>query len=226
MNKKIKFTIQIILLTFPWYFRRIFLNLLLNFNIHKSARIGASIILSEKLTMKKFTKINHFTFCQSIDELILEDYSKIGTFNYITGYPTSLNKHFKHIRKRKCVLRIETHSSITSRHFLDCTAGINIGKFTTIAGIRSYILTHSLDLFKCRQDAKPINIGDYCFIGTNCEILPGSNIPNFSILGAKSLFNKKYDKPFYLYGGVPAKIIKKLDKKNVAYFNRKIGAVI
>ncbi len=111
--------------------------------------------------------------------MILDEYATLGSLIYISGYPTSLSDHFNHIENRKCQLYIGRHSAITSRHFIDCTAGIKIGKYTTIAGIRTQILTHSIDLVKNRQDARPIEIGDYCFIGTNCVILPG---PSFQTI--------------------------------------------
>jgi acetyltransferase-like isoleucine patch superfamily enzyme len=210
---------------FPWYVRRKLMCSILNFKIHKNSKIGLAIILSEKLEMDQFSRIGNFTICNSIDLLKLFENSKIGTFNYITGYSTRLNDHFSHVENRKCELILEEHSAITSRHFLDCTAGILIGKFSTVAGIRSQFLTHSIDLFENRQNAKSIEIGSFAFIGTNCVILPGSSLPSYTILGAKSLLNKKLVEEKCLYGGVPAIKIKELDLNKIDYFTRSVGFV-
>jgi len=136
-----------------------------------------------------------------------------------------LKDSFAHIINRKCEIIIEPHSAITSRHFIDCTAGIYFGSNTTFAGIRSQILTHSIDLTLNRQHAEPIFIGKNCFIGTNCVFLPGSKLPDYTILGAKSLLNKAFEESDCLYGGVPAKRLKALNRSKIAYFNRVKGYV-
>lgn len=225
MKKIVSIFMQLIFMAFPWYLRRYLLFKILGFEISKSASIGLSIILSEKVIMAPCSRIGNFTFCNSIDLLNIDEHSKIGNINYITGYPSSLKKFFRHVANRKCELNVGKHSAITSRHFIDCTAGVNIGDFTIIGGIRSQILSHSIDLFLNRQDAIPVEIGNFCFVGTNCCILPGSKLPDYSILGANALLNKKFNKTNYLYGGVPAKRIKNMPREEIAYFSRIKGFV-
>src|SRR4029077_7348048 len=99
---------------------------------------------------------------------------------------------------------------------------VAIGAFTTLAGYRSQVLTHSIDLVDSRQDARPITIGSYCFVGTNCVILGGSCLPDFSVLSAMSLLNHKMTERFCLYGGVPARAIKGLPD-TLGYFKRTSG---
>ncbi len=212
-------------MSFPWFLRRKILNYFFTFNIHPSAKIGLSIILARKFVMFNNSKIGNFSICNAIDFLFLERNSSIGNFIYITGYSTRLNNHFKHIKNRKCELLIGQHSALTSRHFLDCTAGIYIGNFSTLAGIRSQIFTHSLDLKSNRQDAASIRIGHYCFIGSNVTILPDSNLPNYSILAANSLLSGHFKDDRTMYGGLPAKKIKRLNKFDFKYFDRKVGFV-
>jgi hypothetical protein len=50
--------------------------------------------------------------------------------------------------------------------------------------------SHSIDLHECRQSSKPFAIGEYCFVGTGCVILAGSELPDYSVLGASSLLNR------------------------------------
>lgn len=88
------------------------------------------------------------------------------------------------------------HSAITNRHLIDCTDRVTLGRFTTFAGFRSQILAHSIDLAECRQSARPVTIGDYCFVGTDCVLLGGSALPDCSVLAAKSLLNKPQSEPY------------------------------
>jgi acetyltransferase-like isoleucine patch superfamily enzyme len=85
-------------------------------------------------------------------------------------------------------------------------------------------MTHEIDLTMGRQTSRPIEIGRYCFIGTDCVVLGGSRLPDYSVLGAKSLLNKRFDETHWLYAGVPCQPIKRLEK-SAEYFNRVTGVV-
>jgi acetyltransferase-like isoleucine patch superfamily enzyme len=225
MIKFLKVSIQIFLFIFPWGIRRILLNKLFSYDLDKNAYIGFSIVLADKVKMDSNSKILHFNFCNGISLLSLSQNSTIGTFNYITGFPNIKSLHFNHLQNRKCHLVLEEHSAITSRHFIDCTTGVFIGKFTTIAGIRSQIFTHSINLKRNIQDGKSVYIGDYCFVGTRVVVLPGSILPNFSILGAASLLNKQFSDEYVLYAGNPSTMQKKLKPQDYLYFSRESGFV-
>jgi len=70
-----------------------------------------------------------------------------------------------------------------------------------------------------------VRIGDYCFVGTNSVLLGGSALPDFCVLGAKSLLNKTFTETYQLYGGVPARPIQKLSP-DCKYFQRTKGFVV
>jgi acetyltransferase-like isoleucine patch superfamily enzyme len=76
-----------------------------------------------------------------------------------------------------------------------------------------------------KQACYPIIIGDYTFVGTNVVVLGGSTLPDYTILGAKSLLNKSYNEEWKLYAGVPARPIAKVPK-TAQYFSRTEGFVI
>ena len=58
---------------------------------------------------------------------------------------------------------------------------------------------------------KPITVGEDCWFGGNCIVLPGVTIGNGVTIGAGSVVTK--DVPDYVVvAGNPAKIIKKLDR--------------
>lgn len=83
-----------------------------------------------------------------------------------------------------------------------------MGEHSLLAGIRSQILTHTIDAYACRQDAKAVILGRYAYVGTGCILLKGTVIPDYSIVGAGAVLNKRYTESRKIYAGVPAKIIK------------------
>ena len=193
--------------------------------IGKGSHIGRSLFFCHNVIMGEHSGIGNFNVVRRIDALIIGNHSYICHMNWITGYPTSLKDSFAHVPNRKCELEIGDHSSITSQHFIDCTGGIRIGDFTTVGGVRSQLLTHFIDAYESRQTCKPIHIGNYCFVGTGCLLLPGSGLPNYTVLGGGGILTKRYDDEYALYAGNPAVYKKALPKESVRYFTRNEGAV-
>lgn len=211
-------------LLLPWGMRRSLLEKQFGYSIHPDSRIGFAWIFPRRLVMEEGSRIGHLTLCKNIDLLQLGAHAIIGQLNWITGFPSGASRHFAHQPERRPELIIETHAGISSRHLIDCTARVRIGAFATIGGFRSQLLTHSIDFEAGRQTAEPIEIGEYSFIGTNAVVLGGSVLPHHSVLGAQSLLNKKWDEPYRLYAGVPAKPVKELSPE-LGYFRRTEGFV-
>jgi len=208
----------------PWPARRRLLEKQFGYSIHPDSRIGLAWIFPERLVMEEHSSIGHLNVCKNIDLLHLGAHAIIGQLNWITGFPKAGNRHFAHQADRQPELILERHAGISSRHFIDCTAQVRVGAFTTIAGFRSQLITHSIDLEAGRQSSEPIEIGEYCFIGTDSVILGGTVLPHHSVLGAKSLLNKRWEVPYFLYGGVPAQPLKELSPE-MQYFRRTEGFV-
>lgn len=58
---------------------------------------------------------------------------------------------------------------------------------------------------------KEVCIGDYCWIGNRSSVMPGTRLPNRTIVTSNSLLNKDYTlnlKSYSLIGGIPAKLLK------------------
>ena len=219
-----KTLLGILSLLLPWNLRRSFLENQFGYSIHPSSRIGFAWIFPRRLVMEEKSRIGHLTFCKNIDLLHLGAHAIVGQLNWITGFPSGPSRHFAHQPERQPELIVERHAGISSRHLIDCTARVRIGAFATIGGFRSQLLTHSIDFNAGRQTAEPIEIGEYSFTGTNSVVLGGSILPHHSVLGAQSLLNKKWDEPYRLYAGVPAKPVKELSPE-MEYFRRSEGFV-
>lgn len=220
-----KLLISMLLLFFPWGIRRNLLNILFGYRIHRTAKIGFSIIIPDNLVMDANAQIGHLSFCYGLRLLELGENCIIGHLNWISGMALNNKKFFKYKVDRNPSLIIGAHSAITSRHLFDCTEQVEIGRFSTIAGHGSQFLTHSINLEENKQQCNGIKIGDYCFVGTASVILSNTELPSYSILGAASLLNKKFVDNYYLYGGVPARPLKKLGKE-WKYFQRTEGVVL
>jgi acetyltransferase-like isoleucine patch superfamily enzyme len=216
--------LRALIVVMPWPLKRWLLRRTHGYTLHRTSRIGLSWVFPRQLVMESHARIGHFTVCKGATLLSLASYASIGRLNWISAFPLVESKHFAHLTTRRAQLVLAEHAAITNRHIIDCTESISIGRFATVAGYRSQILTHSIDLAQCRQDAKSIDIGAYAFIGTACTLLGGAKIPDFSVVAACSLLHSEYDEPYRLYAGVPAKAVAELDPQ-LKYFTRSQGFV-
>lgn len=220
-----KKVINLLVLLLPWFLKRRILNRFYKYKLHPNAYIGFSYIYPAFLQMDKGACIGNLNVAVNLDTIIIGQNSIIARSNWITGFPTgSDSKHFAHDKQRRSELIIGHDSSITKKHHLDCTNTVLIGNYVTIGGYNTCILSHSIDIYRCRQDSAPITIGDYCFVSTGVTILGGAALPGFSTLGAGAVLNKKFNKTHHLYGGVPARQLKEIDK-NAEYFKRSDGFI-
>ncbi len=192
MRTKLKFIFCALTLPLPWGLRRILLQWMCGYRLHPTSRIGLSFVCPDQLILEEHSSIGHLTVCKGLKRVHLGAHASIGRGNWITGFPAENKTFFAHQVDRVPELVLGPQSAITHRHIIDCTSAVHIGAFTTMAGYRSQILTHSIELMDCRQSSAPVTIGDYCFIGTDCVLLGGSALPSYSALGAKSLLNKAY----------------------------------
>lgn len=209
----------------PWPLKRCMLHRLFNYQLSPSAFIGFSWVYPRELSMGDGSSIGDFNVAVNLDLITMGDFSSIGRCNWITGYPTlTSSSHFSHQPTRRAELFLGEHAAITKDHHIDATSCITIGSFSTVAGYRSQFLSHSIDLYMNRQHSDSITIGAYCFVGTNCVILGGSVLPDYSVLGASSLLNKRMSDSWCVYAGLPAKKVKVIDK-HASFFNRTTGFV-
>jgi acetyltransferase-like isoleucine patch superfamily enzyme len=220
--------LSLLIIPLPWFLKRLLYKLCFKYELHPTSHIGLSWIMLDSLSLAQGAKIGSLNVIKGLNKLQLDEFSSIGSLNWISAFPLNTNSpHFQHeAGERRPELVLGEHTAITNRHFLDCTNRLEIKRFSTFAGFKSTVLTHSIDLKECRQASKPITIGEYCFIGTGCILLGGSSIPDYSVLAAGSTLTKPMDTPYGLYGGTPAKFIKNLESEDLQYFKRSTGYVI
>lgn len=90
---------------------------------------------------------------------------------------------------------------------------IDIGTLCKIShNVRVYTQTavadHDFSLGDLPQKFGNVKFGDYCWVGANVFVNPGVSIGENSIVGANSVVTKDVP-PFEIWGGVPAKFIRR-----------------
>ena len=215
--------LKIMLVFMPFRIKKIILNKVFGYKIGNDTYIGISWVFPDSLLMEDGAYVGHLNVVKNIDFFKMERNSRLGHQNTITCASKKNKKYYVGV-DRVCEMLMGKHSTITRKHYFDCTDSISIGEFTTIAGFDSQFLTHSIDIYENKQSCKSIHIGSYGMIGTRCTVLPGSVLPDYSVLGAGALLNCRYSDSYSLYAGVPAKMVKKYSG-SVEYFRRENGVV-
>ncbi len=98
------------------------------------------------------------------------------------------------------------------RYFQAENAKIIIGKGTFIANNSGFITAnHDMTDLTHHVEAKDIILGEKCWVGLNCVILPGVVLGDQTIVAAGAVVTKSFPEGHCVIGGVPAKIIKRLN---------------
>lgn len=215
-------TIAVLVCTvLPTNLKRVLFQRCFGWKIDRTARIGLSLFLDvQHVELGPHVRIGHGNVFRNLRHLRVGEHASIGQWNWITTAHEFLTAPEM---PERGTLTLGGHAAVTSRHYVDCAGGVRIGAFTTVAGVRSTIFSHQIDTKASRQTARPVEIGEYCFIGSNVCVTPDARIPDRCVIAMGSVVTGELPEPNTLYGGVPARAIKSLPDS--AYFHRKEGYV-
>ncbi|AQQ71513.1 Maltose O-acetyltransferase [Limihaloglobus sulfuriphilus] len=105
---------------------------------------------------------------------------------------------------------VESYLANAGGCYIQAINGVEIGDDTIIApGIRIISANHNLNDYNNHDKAQPIRIGNRCWLGTNCIILPGVELADNVIVAAGSVVTKSFSSNCVI-AGTPAKVIKKI----------------
>ena len=112
------------------------------------------------------------------------------------------------------MLKIGRGVFVNSNLLAMARGGITIGDHARIAANVQLLSNnhdpYDLDVLTC----KPVEIGDYAWIGAGATVLPGVRVGRHAVIGAASVVTK--DVPDYAVAvGNPARVIKMLDKEKI-----------
>lgn len=170
MTRKIKTIILVITTIFPPSLRIRLMNFI-GYKVDSKAKLKFfSIILANEISIAAFARVDSFVIIAGLNKLVMQEYSAIQRFTYISG-----NHMFK-INKR---------AMVGSRCIINAGAGnIEIGEYSALAP-RSSIYTHGTFLPVTHgypRTNSGVKIGDFCWIMQNTSIGPGVEIESNSII--------------------------------------------
>lgn len=118
--------------------------------------------------------------------------------------------------KRNAILELVGDAIIGDKVKIICAKYIFMGKHTRLAwesqitDFNSHYI-ENINNKKIPTIYKPVIIGNNCWIGNRTSVMPGTVLPDWTIVGSNSLLNKDYKaqglESYSLIGGSPAKLI-------------------
>ena len=108
-------------------------------------------------------------------------------------------------------LGIGTYPGYNPGIYIQGTGKLILGNYVSV-GQNTGILSGGHDIYNHQKlTAKETSIGDYCWIGMNCVILPGVCLGNHTIVAAGSVVTKSFPEGYVILAGNPAQPIRSLN---------------
>ncbi|TSE00413.1 hypothetical protein FOS14_08325 [Skermania sp. ID1734] len=187
-------------------------------DIAASARIGPTLALGvEHVVVGERAAISPGNVLRGMRLFDIGEEVTIGSWNTFSAHPG-----YRVADPNAGCAILDRGSSVTSRHYFDCSGKLHVQEFAVIAGHHTTILTHEIALDRNVQTAGVVMIGARSAVMTNCVMLKGACLPPMSILGANSMLTRsKTELLPGLYGGSPARRIGDMDTGPQSWFARK-----
>ena len=217
----------------PSFAKKLLYRGLFRYRIGAGVRIGIALLDAQRVDLDDGTRIGHFNVITRVGRLETGRNARIGHLNIIRGGESvTLGDYSEVMRlnvlnaipdhdcttKPESVLEVGAGAVITSGHRIDFTDRVTLGKNVIIGGRNSSLWTHN------RQETAPIEIGDFCYLGSEVRLAPGAKLPEDCILGLGSVLTGEVEEPRSLVAGVPAKVVRPLNEKDLARIHRKTRA--
>ena len=117
-------------------------------------------------------------------------------------------------------IQIGEDTIVGSDVFLDGRASLKVGNHVDIASeVMIYNSQHDLESNSFEAIVKPVEVGDYVFIGPRVIILPGVKIGKGAVAAAGAVISKDVPE-FSIVAGVPATVI---GQRKIRELNYKLG---
>jgi carbonic anhydrase/acetyltransferase-like protein (isoleucine patch superfamily) len=214
----------------PGFVKKPLYRLLFGYRIGSGVRIGLSLIDASSVSLGEETSIGHFNLVTRVgrfetgrharigmlnvvrggDCVVLGDYSDVVRFNVLNAIPDH-----DCTTEPESVLEVGSGTVITSGHRIDFTDKVTLGKNVIIGGRNSSLWTHN------RQETAPIEIGDFCYLGSEVRLAPGAKLPSECLLAIGAVLAGEVKEPRSLVAGVPAKVVRPLNENDLARIRRK-----
>jgi acetyltransferase-like isoleucine patch superfamily enzyme len=196
---------------------------LLGHAIDPTARIGRSLVDVDRLVLGPHAAIGSCSVIRGCEEVDLAEEAVIGPLVWVNA--VRRDKHyFAGQPLRQPVLRLKRAALISCLHMVDCCDLVEIGAYSGLAGFGSQVMTHTVDIVRLKQVAKPVIIGDHAMVSTSSVLLPGAVVPDNSVVSAGSVVKGPLAEEHTLYEGVPA-VAKRSLSPQLAFFHRAVADI-
>lgn len=193
--------------------KNVLLRWLCGYTIESGVRIYPCLLVNVGcLTLREGATVGILTTLRDLRSVELGRDAAIMNFNWVTAAET-----LSYQSPRASTIKLGDGAAITSRHYIDCTGGVEVGRFSTVAGVRSVFESHGIDVDSCEQVVSPISIGEHCLISSAVRFVPGVSVADRCLVAMGAVVVRNLDEPECLYAGVPAQ---KKRKVTGAYFSR------
>jgi acetyltransferase-like isoleucine patch superfamily enzyme len=211
----------------PWLYGRLF-----GYRIHRTARIGLTILDAADVDIDASVTIGHGNLVLQVGRLSIGAHTRIGVLNVLRGGDgIEIGRYVDILRRNELTsivdpdpdpvtvpdprLRIGDGSVITDGHRLDFTDRLELGRRVIIGGRASSLWTHN------RQRTAPLRIGDRTYVGSECRMAPGATLPRGSIVALGSVVSGHLEVDGSLIGGVPARELRPLEADEIELVDRR-----
>jgi carbonic anhydrase/acetyltransferase-like protein (isoleucine patch superfamily) len=227
---KLRLVVLALIGLLPNALKRKLYRLLFGYELDPGVRIGISLIDAQTVKLGSGTVIGHFNLITRVGSLVTGRCARVGRLNILRGGErVSLGDYAEVMRLNvlnaipdhdcttapESVLEVGTGTVVTSGHRIDFTDKVTLGKNVIVGGRNSSLWTHN------RQETAPIEIGDFCYLGSEVRLAPGAKLPDECILGIGSVLTGEIKEPRSLVAGVPARVVRPLEQKDLARIRRK-----
>ena len=197
----------------PGFLKRPVYRWCFGYRIGRRVRIGIVILDCRRLTVDDDARISHGTAFVRCGEVHIGKHAIVGSLNLFRGGKTIKLGDYSLVLRMNVINAIPDNdcvddadssfhlgygSAVTAEHRIDFTDRVSIGRHSTFGGRNSSIWTHN------RRKGLPVEIGDYCYIGSEIRMAPGSRIPDCCIVGMGSVITRPFYESYSMIAGVPA----------------------
>jgi carbonic anhydrase/acetyltransferase-like protein (isoleucine patch superfamily) len=229
-RRRLRLALLAVIALLPGFVKRPLYRSLFGYRIGRGVRIGLVILDADSVELGEGTEIGHLNLITRVGSFITGKSVRIGPLNIIRGGERVRLGDYAEVMRLNVLNAIPDHDCTTSPasrleigrgavvvsgHRIDFTDQVTIGQNVIIGGRNSSLWTHN------RQSTAPIEIGDFCYLGSEVRLAPGARLAERSILGLGSVLAGAIDTPGSLVGGVPARIIRPLTAEDDALIHRK-----
>jgi acetyltransferase-like isoleucine patch superfamily enzyme len=197
----------------PQPFKRWVYGLCFGYRIDRSARLGLVYLDCDSLTVGESAELAHGVVFLGCGAVRIGQHVRIGSLNVFAGGDRIELEDYSHLRRLNFVNAIKDHDCtnspdssfvlgwgavVTAEHRIDFTDRVTVGRCSILAGRGTSIWTHNI------RTGKPVQIGEFCYVGSESRFAPGTGVADCSIVGLGSVITRPLATSWMLYAGVPA----------------------